>query len=266
MLNSRAQFSGQFWAKQVRLIARVTVLLGLFADFSRPLLSVDSPYENLSFSHRFHLTETKATCQDCHASVWKSSSSLDNNLPSEKNCLQCHDGAKARKECTLCHTDPKTAHSFQSPPRNFRFDHQLHGNLGNLAPIIAAAIDSGKYLSQAEKLRKRLDTSNPCVACHRGLDETNYSGPANLPQMADCLVCHAESIHPLVASSVIRKALKLSLSAIRPITSIYIPAEKRSWTNNPAKSAMARIFAAWAVTDLSPAGKGRQWEANLRNS
>ena len=192
MLNSRAQFSGQFWAKQVRLIARVTVLLGLFADFSRPLLSVDSPYENLSFSHRFHLTETKATCQDCHASVWKSSSSLDNNLPSEKNCLQCHDGAKARKECTLCHTDPKTAHSFQSPPRNFRFDHQLHGNLGNLAPIIAAAIDSGKYLPQAEKLRKQLNTSNPCVACHRGLDETNYSGPANLPQMADCLVCHAE--------------------------------------------------------------------------
>lgn len=195
MLNPRVQVCGQFRAEQIRAIPRVMVLLGLFATFSQLPSSADSPrggLENLRFSHRFHLTETKATCQECHASAWSSNSSLDNNLPSEKNCLQCHDGAGTRKECTLCHADPKTAHPFQIPARNFRFDHKLHGTLGNLAPIIAAAIDSGKYLSSSGKFRKQLDTGNPCVACHRGLEATNYTSAANLPQMADCLVCHTE--------------------------------------------------------------------------
>jgi len=146
----------------------------------------------LLFSHRFHLTQTKALCLDCHATIQDSTSASDNNLPAEKDCLKCHDGQRARRECPVCHNNQESAAPMESPARDFRFDHQLHLGLGNLAPVIAAAIDQGSYLSQAQNIRKHLNGDNPCQACHRGLEETDLAGKANLPQMADCLVCHAE--------------------------------------------------------------------------
>jgi len=84
----------------------------------------------------------------------------------------------------------------QSPARDFRFDHQLHLRLGNLAPVIAAAIDQGNYLSPTPNIRKHLNGDNPCQACHRGLEETASARKTNLPRMADCLVCHSEIAPP----------------------------------------------------------------------
>jgi hypothetical protein len=75
---------------------------------------------------------------------------------------------------------------------NLRFNHKLHLALGNAAPAIAAAIDAGKYLGQAGDMRARLSTQNPCVACHRGLEQATHLSKADMPQMADCLVCHSE--------------------------------------------------------------------------
>jgi len=70
------------------------------------------------------------------------------------------------------------------------FSHKTHLKLGNIAPVIANAIDRGAYLSPPGDLRRFLNTSNPCEACHRGLAESNRISQTNLPQMADCLVCH----------------------------------------------------------------------------
>src|SRR5262249_9663506 len=136
--------------------------------------------KNLLFSHRFHLTKTKALCLDCHAMVQHSTSASDSNLPAEKDCLKCHDGQQARRECPVCHKNQQSAAPMQSPARDFRFDHQLHLRLGNLAPVIAAAIDQGNYLSPTPNIRKHLNGDNPCQACHRGLEETASARKTNL--------------------------------------------------------------------------------------
>jgi hypothetical protein len=74
-----------------------------------------------------------------------------------------------------------------------RFDHQLHLKLGNVAPIIAAAIDKKTYLTAAGvELRAQLSTQNLCEACHRGLEVSERPDRSGLPQMADCLVCHGQ--------------------------------------------------------------------------
>lgn len=172
----------------------------LLAQLSHVAQAPPSRSENLKFSHRFHLTQAKATCLDCHTAVVSSSSASDNNLPLEETCLQCHNGTKARKECTLCHIDPEKAKPFESPHRDFRFNHQRHLQFGNLAPLLASAIDQGSYLGRAGNIRKHLDTNNPCTACHRGLRETDFSSLNNLPQMADCLVCHTEIDPPFSCS------------------------------------------------------------------
>ena len=58
----------------------------------------------------------------------------DNLLPAAEVCLKCHKTAEI---------------GAPMPTRLARFNHQLHLKLGNVAPVIAAAIDKKTYLSTA---------------------------------------------------------------------------------------------------------------------
>lgn len=127
-----------------------------------------------SFSHQLHLT-LKLTCVTCHAGASTSTQVSDNNLPAEKICLDCHKTAVIKQ--------PEVS-------RVSKFNHQQHLKMGNTAPVIAAAIDTGNYLSPAGDIRRQLETKNACEACHRGMEESTTVAHANFPQMADCLVCH----------------------------------------------------------------------------
>jgi hypothetical protein len=133
------------------------------------------------FSHRFHLM-AKLDCSVCHAAANDSMRLSDNLLPAPGVCLKCH----------------KTA-EIGSPPSTHlaRFNHQLHLKMGNLAPVIAAAIDKKTYLGPvAAELRGELNTQNPCEACHRGLEASDRPDRSGLAQMADCLVCHNQTDLP----------------------------------------------------------------------
>jgi hypothetical protein len=70
------------------------------------------------------------------------------------------------------------------------FSHKKHLALGNVAPVLARAIDKKTYLSPPGNLRAQLNTTNTCEACHRGITRSDQVSRANMPQMADCLVCH----------------------------------------------------------------------------
>ncbi|MBV8819097.1 MAG: hypothetical protein JO022_12120 [Acidobacteriaceae bacterium] len=70
------------------------------------------------------------------------------------------------------------------------FSHKTHLALGNVAPVIAQAIDKGTYLSAPGDVKRYLNSKNACEACHRGLEESDHISDANMPRMADCLVCH----------------------------------------------------------------------------
>jgi hypothetical protein len=127
------------------------------------------------FSHRLHLKLT-LECTHCHVATAQSSRADDNLLPKKEVCLPCH------KDVVI-------------PPRPptplARFSHVVHLKLGNIAPVLARAIDSKTYLSPPGDLRAHLNAKNPCTACHRGLEQSDAVTPAVLPRMADCLVCHS---------------------------------------------------------------------------
>jgi hypothetical protein len=127
------------------------------------------------FSHRVHL-KLKVGCVTCHTAVSTSTSANDNLLPRKDVSLSCH------QEATVRDTPTRTMVA--------KFNHQLHLKLGNIAPVIAAAIDKGDYLSAPGGIRAQLNTKNQCEACHRGMEQSNAVSKANFPQMADCLVCH----------------------------------------------------------------------------
>jgi hypothetical protein len=132
------------------------------------------------FSHRLHL-KLGLQCVGCHASAASSTQATDNNLPKEQACVQCHASV-----------------TIPPPPKTLvvHFSHQQHLQMGNIAKLLARAIDSKNYLSSPGNIRKYLDSANACAACHRGMEESDAVTPAAMPQMADCLVCHAKIENP----------------------------------------------------------------------
>ena len=116
-------------------------------------------------SHKLHLGKVGLTCTFCHSSAELSAAATDNNLPQAQLCLACHNGETAPK------VDVAPLGAEAPAVRGFRFSHQQHLALGNPAPRIAKAIDSGKYLGHVGDIRPLLDTDNSCVACHRGLPQ-----------------------------------------------------------------------------------------------
>jgi len=151
---------------------------------------IPSAAQELRFSHRLHFEEAKATCVDCHSAAKASQAATDSLLPSVEKCAVCHEGGAATP------IDTEGLDGLKTKPRSYRFNHQFHLQLGNIAPLIAAAIDNGTYLGKAADARQHLDTNDACQACHRGVEDTDLATEANLPRMSDCLVCHSEVDNP----------------------------------------------------------------------
>ena len=130
------------------------------------------------FSHKLHL-KMVPKCVDCHSTVTTSTKVEDNNLPTQA-------------ACTKCHPDGRTI-NFPERTQINRFSHQQHLQFGNISKLLAAAIDKNTYLSvkPATDIRAHLENNqNACIACHRGIFQNEAISHDNLPQMADCLVCH----------------------------------------------------------------------------
>ena len=132
------------------------------------------------FSHKLHLG-LKLECTTCHTAAAGSAKASDNLLPAKTVCGRCHEDAQI----------PAPASS-----RVVAFSHTQHLKMGNLAPVIAAAIDKKTYLQPPGDIRRHLNTQNACEACHRGLAESDQVTAAAMPQMADCIVCHTEIDNP----------------------------------------------------------------------
>lgn len=138
------------------------------------------------FSHKLH-TKLVPKCESCHASITASTKASDNNLPKAEACAACH------QERTI------------PPPRVTSvtlFNHQKHIALGNLAPVILAAIRARNYhaspldstpLAHVEAQLNSLTASTAnaaCLACHHGASVSEAPSKAMHPNMPDCLACH----------------------------------------------------------------------------
>lgn len=132
------------------------------------------------FSHKLHLG-MDLKCATCHTAAAASQKAADNLMPSKASCRPCHEDAQ-----------------IPAPPetRVAAFSHAQHLKMGNVAPVIAAAIDKKTYLQPPGDIRRHLNTQDACQACHRGLPESDQVTAAAMPQMADCIVCHSEIDNP----------------------------------------------------------------------
>ena len=151
---------------------------------SAPLLFGWTIFASPDFSHPVHL-DLGLACTRCHAGAETSRLAADQMFPRPAVCLSCHSDGESTA------LDPDRLR-WTAPERTYRFDHAFHVRLGNLGPLLAAAIDGGKYFGSPE-IRSLLDQADGCTACHRGL---GASEATPLPVMSDCLVCHSEIDNP----------------------------------------------------------------------
>jgi hypothetical protein len=82
--------------------------------------------------------------------------------------------------------------------------------MGNVAPVLLAAIRSGAYLGKVKPAVEQLTTRNACEGCHRGLHESDAVTDAAFPQMSDCLVCHKDIEPPFSCSTCHSEQAKLT--------------------------------------------------------
>ncbi len=142
------------------------------------------------FPHSTHLV-LGLDCRTCHEEAYASQSATDALLPAVDRCAACHNGQVAPA------LDLSALEGRQNAVRSYRFNHAFHLELGNVAPLIAAAIDSGNYFGKLGDARRFLDGDNACTACHRGLEESlSLDSSAHLPSMGDCIVCHTKVDNP----------------------------------------------------------------------
>ncbi len=142
-----------------------------------------------AFPHRPHL-ERGLVCETCHAAR-TSESATDDLVPKAQLCSVCHDGTRAPT------IDTTPLEERELAERTYRFDHAFHLEQGEIAPLIAEAIDSGDYYGKPGDIRRFLDSATGCTACHRGLEESVRVEPGlHLPRMGDCIVCHTRVDNP----------------------------------------------------------------------
>lgn len=165
------------------------VIITLFAPYCSFALDFASSH-GIIFSHQIHVEAMGMACTDCHADVTESTEPADNLLPAEEQCLECHDGSLAPKECGLCHTDPDNPQSYTLTERDYRFSHKFHLGLDSLTAQVVKGMEAEWYTAAHEDTRFFINEENTCSTCHRGMASADGRLASGMPHMDDCLLCH----------------------------------------------------------------------------
>lgn len=135
----------------------------------------------IRFNHKKHVGELMLSCKVCHSAAYGSGASADRLLPlPEETCDSCHDvdhsnraavkaGPDPNGQCGFCHLGDEAGVGNQVAPMiipepNLRFSHEKH-----------------------------LSRNIQCAQCHGQVGELELATRDQLPRMAGCFRCHANT-------------------------------------------------------------------------
>jgi len=184
----RLRMTGEFYVSLVWR-SRVPDVFGTPTDEACLICHSDlrtvSPEGDLRIPHRAHVSVLKMRCVECHAYVVHELSPEGKHSPPMVGCLRCHDGDKAKNDCSACHTDK------DAPPTHAAKDWLVvHGSQSvggdcetchKWAKAWCADCHSQRPRSHGKDWRtvhgRRLAEHRSCEACHAS---------------AFCVRCHGE--------------------------------------------------------------------------
>lgn len=137
----------------------------------------------LKFSHSKH-AEAGIECSSCHTPEKLTKNASEKMLPTHTECQSCHE-QEVNEKCGFCHTDENNPQALPNPVREILFDHQEHVN----------------------------NQKVECVACHAGMEKTDFAQALNNPSMSTCYTCHNN-----VKATNLCEACHTNLAALRPVS------------------------------------------------
>ncbi len=154
----------------------------------------------LHFSHAMHKAGTQAPCESCHRGVEQLALATEAALPSEGDCLRCHDGRVATDRCGSCHPS-------QAGGRLMTRTRQEPGALlvpgpsssWGVAHDAAFVMDHRGPAKASGELCKSCHTEASCLECHAGVlrpmrihasDYLTMHGIEAKGRVSDCDSCH----------------------------------------------------------------------------
>jgi hypothetical protein len=90
-----------------------------------------NPVRELTFSHKKHIEEQKATCETCHTVLDKEDAGLGELVPAMATCATCHNDVKASNACEQCHTNLAALRPAEHNRTNFVREHKFSARLGD---------------------------------------------------------------------------------------------------------------------------------------
>ncbi len=145
----------------------IVVFVSAFADLpmlkagSAPPDVADTSLSQLKFSHQKHIRDRSVDCATCHPAAATSKVSSDNLVSTHDQCSSCHE-EQVSSDCGYCHKNPENIVARPAVERTVIFSHERHLGMKDVE----------------------------CTTCHKGLEETDLSTAANLPDMTTCTTCH----------------------------------------------------------------------------
>lgn len=130
-----------------------------------PLVPGGTAEDGVRFSHRLHMEDVGAVCEDCHEAASGSLTGADNLLPDHDVCSACHE-VEDLDECGTCHKnadDPEGLVYITDFSTLFPHATHLEGGFG-------------------------------CADCHGGIETAEEGDGVALPGMARCVDCHDDRV------------------------------------------------------------------------
>jgi len=164
----------------------------------------------LKFSHRFHIEEQEANCDDCH----KADDEGNYSAPTMDNCKECHeiDEDNPSEECLVCHTIKGAENDYEveepAKPKGYAdliFSHEVHADFKceqcHRAIATDRGLEQGPTMKQCLACHKKEDGPQECSACHEEISaekapeshEQNWEsrhGVAYKLNKRNCQYCH----------------------------------------------------------------------------
>ena len=138
------------------------------------------------FSHQKHLA-AGLECSSCHAGIEKKSDTQRYILPTQTQCMDCHQTKNVSNQCQTCHLPGERLKPVNHTP-NFL---HTHGDLARAT----------KQTVQPQKDCQTCHQNNFCQKCHEGDNLDRMSHPLNyqfthaldaLGKERECAACHTE--------------------------------------------------------------------------
>lgn len=156
------------------------------------------------FDHAYHINQLGAECADCHQGLLEETVRSAGYLPAMDDCMTCHNGMAAPRECAACHSTDRALLAPASHTAGWVKDHGFDADMPDASCMPCHTVSDCQECHDGALLVKRMAlgaSAQPLFAAQlegngnvgeavHGLNFRFLHGLEARGRASDCLTCH----------------------------------------------------------------------------